>query len=249
MARLNGILPLSGTVAGLCFLKNGVVRSARRSSRPEFETAPSLAGTRATAREFGHTSRAGKLLRRVLRAQLQGPGDLALRARLTSHLRTLVALDTTHPRGQRQLLPTHFAALTGFDFYPTAPLSAFYLTPPGVAVPSADLLTLTLPPPDAELAPGTPTGATHYTPELVIAALDFTAGTIRAFPVAGLPGPTGLTDTAPPTSHLTVPLDPPLASTEALVVVLGLRFSRLLNGQLYPLYTATAHPLGVLYAG
>ena len=107
MAWQRGILGLTGTVGGLTFCRDGVVRSARRSDKAHFRTAPSLARTRENAAEFGTASGAARLLRHALRPLLAGLHTRPLCGRLTSAMRAMLALD---PHPHRTALRSRHAA-------------------------------------------------------------------------------------------------------------------------------------------
>ena len=168
MAKQGGVLGITGTVGGMTFDRNGVVRKARPSNKDQFESAPSLARTRENAGEFGRAARAGKLLRQALRKQLQGAADRLSVGRLTKEMRRIEGLDTTATRGQRRVLKAHAGELTGFNFNAGAPLTAVFFAEYAVKLTGKTLtgktLTLTLP----GLVPTTdltaPVGATDYGP-------------------------------------------------------------------------------------
>ena len=168
MAKQGGVLGITGTVGGMTFDRNGVVRKARPSNKDQFESAPSLARTRENAGEFGRVARAGKLLRQALRKQLQGVADRLSVGRLTKEMRRIEGLDTTATRGQRRVLKADAGELLGFNFNAGAPLTAVFFAEYAVKLTGKTLtgktLTLTLP----GLVPTTdltaPVGATDYGP-------------------------------------------------------------------------------------
>ncbi|HYE78568.1 MAG TPA: hypothetical protein VEI97_11320, partial [bacterium] len=177
MAHLTGIFRFTGTVAGLTVDRHGIVRRARSSNKEKFAHAPSMAGTRRNAHEFGQASRAGRLLRHALYPHLVPLERRAMRARLTSRLRALLALDATHEPGQRQLLPQHLHHLVGFSFTPAAPLPPALASGCRLTVSTTHELTFTLPALTPDLLPQAPAGATHCQPVVGIALLDFPAAT------------------------------------------------------------------------
>lgn len=231
----------------MTFEKNGVVRVATPPNKEKFETDSSMARTRENASEFGRAAKAGKLLRQALRKVVQGAADGQMVPRLVQRLRAMEALDTTHPRGQRQVLKTDAGSLVGFDFNADAPLGTTFAAAYKVTVSAAGKVTLTIPTltPDVDLT--VPTGATHYGLELGVAVVDFGAGTAREVPTTG-PAPAELGGVAVAGVVLGADAGAAPGATEMLVVALGVRFYQQLNGQLYPLQNAAAHPLAVVYA-
>ena len=178
MAKQGGVLGITGTVGGMTFDRNGVVRKVRPSNKDQFESAPSLARTRENAGEFGRVARAGKLLRQALRKQLQGVADRLSVGRLTKEMRRIEGLDTTATRGQRRVLKADAGELLGFNFNAGAPLTTVFFAEYAVKLTGKALtgktltgkaltgkaLTLTLPGlvPTTDLA--APAGATDYGP-------------------------------------------------------------------------------------
>ena len=248
MARQGGFLGIRGTVGGMTFGKNGVIRVATPPNKEKFATDSSMARTRENASEFGRAAKDGKLLRQALRSVLQGAADAHMVPRLVQKLRAMEGLDTTHPRGERQVLKAYAAALVGFDFNAHAPLSTTLAAPYDVSVSAAGLVTVTIASltPRVELA--APAGATHYGLELGVAVVDFEAMKARSVP-ASEPAPAVLDGV--PVAGVTLTADAGGAPkpTEIVVVAFGVRFYQQLNGQLYPLQNEAAHPLAVVYAG
>ncbi len=266
MAWQTGSITLSGTIGGLTYCRNGIVRAARRSDKHHFRTAPSLARTRENATEFGTASHAAAQLRAALRPQLGLLHTRALCSRLTSRMRQVLALDTQNPRGQRRIQPENSASLVGFSLNPAA------LLPPGLADgctvsrPAADCLTIHLP-------PFSPSGssqraATHYTVEVSLLLLDFPAADLRSHPlvscqhqqisrpVAGSAavapsasvGPIPLAESPVSATSCAFPLPPDLPASTVLVVTIGLQFYQFLGGQFYPLHDLHHRPLAITFA-
>ncbi len=249
MARDLGSGRLSGNIGNVNHLRDGTVRGRRRSQKAEFDSAPSMAGTRHNATEFGHASRAGKLLRHALAPWLLDLDNRTLRAALTSRLLSLVKLDSDQPPGQRQLRPSHAAPLTGFQFNSAASLpeplrSGCRLTRTPAGELSLALPALT-PSPDLSF----PVGATHFALSAVAILFNVPADTARLLPLAGLPLATARTTDIQPALRLTASLGPAPTPSDVLVLVVGLSYFQQLNGQLYPLSAVRARPLQVVYAG
>lgn len=239
---------ISGTVGGMTFDKNGVVRQARTSNKAQFESADSMARTRENAGEFGRAATAGKLLRQALRKQIQGAADRFMVSRVTQLMRAIEGQDTTNPRGQRRVLKANVGKLVGFDFNEGAPLSAVFFADYTVALVGTNVkVNITALVPNVDLA--APAGTTHYGLEVGVAVLDFGVGTLRVVPVTGVPAAAVLDGVTVPTITLTAALGAAVGATETLVVVLGVNFQQQLNGQLYPLNNEGRNPLGVVYAG
>lgn len=249
MARQTGLLGIKGTVGGMTFDKNGVVRKAAQSNKAHFDGADSMARTRENAVEFGRAATAGKLLRQALRKQIQGTGDKVMISRLTRTMRTIESLDTVNPRGLRRVLKAHANLLVGFNFNTEAPLSTVFFAGFTVVVSAVGVVTLTLPTilPFSDLA--APTGATHYSLEMGLVVLDFDANISRVLVPTGIPAPAPINGQVVANIALTATLGAAPTATEVVVVVLGVNFFQQINAQLYPLNNGATNPLGVVYAG
>lgn len=249
MARVLGSGRLSGNLGNVNYLCDGTVRRARRSQKAEFDSAPSMAGTRHNATEFGHASRAGKLLRHALAPWLLDLDDRTLRAALTSRLRALVSLDSAQPPGQRQLLPLNAASLAGFQFNPAAPLPEPLRSGCRLTRTPAGEITLTIPALAPSLDLPLPVGATHFALTATAILLNVPADTARALPFAGLPAATARTAVVQPALRLAAFLGAASTPADVLVVVVGLRYYQEVNDQLYQLSAVGVRPLQVVYAG
>ncbi len=246
MAFQQGILGLVGSVGGLTCCRNGVVRARRRSDKPDFHHSLTREPNRQNATEFGLASTTSKLLRATLPAYLPA----RYHSRLTGALRGVIARDTTHPCGQRQLLPEHFAALTGFAVNPAARPQSAGRHAGGSLTPSPipGQLTFTLPAlPVSALA--APTGTTHYGFTLGLALFDPVALTCCAVAPGPEAGPY-LLKAAP--APVTWPLALPASvfpASPALLIVLGVRFYESCAGRLLELPATIATPSIIGYAG
>lgn len=248
MAKQTGLLGITGTVGGMTFTKDGVVRKAVPSNKSHFDSAVSMERTRENATEFGQAATAGKLLRQALRRQIQRTGDRAMIARLTQAMRAIESLDSTNVRGKRRVLKANVDQLVGFNFNEHAPLSTVFFASFVVAVSAAGVLTLTFP----TLVPRTdmirPLGATHFALEIGVVVLDFEANLARTVLVTGIPTPSIIDGVPLPSLVLTANLGAVPGATETMVVALGVNYFQQINGQFYPLQDESTNPLGIVYA-
>lgn len=247
MGFQTGIFQVYGSFGIYTCCRNGVVRARRRSDLFDFHNSPTREPNRQDSSEFGRGSNASGLLRYAL------PDHLPARhhSRLTGALRRVIALDATHARGQRQLLPEYAGALTGFVVNPAAPALPASLRSGCTLKPSpaAGKLALTLP----ALLPGVlsaPAGATHYSFAIGAALLDPIAGTCRPVtpgPRLG-PAPRPLC-AASAARNITLSLPTATTDDEILFVVLGVRFYAARGSQPVLLPATAASPLAIAYAG
>ena len=248
MARQTGLLGLKGTIGGMTFDKNGIVRKATPSNKSHFDTSDSMARTRENATEFGQAATAGKLLRQALRRQIQRTGDKVMISRLTRTMRAIESLDSLNPRGKRRVTKAHADQLVGFNFNTTAPFSTVFFASFAVAVSAAGVLTVTFP----GILPRTdmlaPIGATHFALEIGVVVLDFEAGLARTVLVTGIPAPSIIDGIPLAPLVLTANLGAVPSPAETVVVALGVNYFQQLNGQFYPLQDESTNPLAVVYA-
>jgi len=246
MAQQTGILGIKGTVGGLVFAADGSVRQKQASNKAKFTSAASMARTRENANEFGEAASSAKLLRDSLRVAIQAASDKRMVSRMTKAMRAALALDTTHDRGQRQVLTANLASLLGFNFNLGAGIGQnlfFQYTMTG----SSSDVTLTIPHLDPNTDIAAPVGATHYEIVVGASAVDFAAKTYQQAAVAAplgilaLNGPTLTSKTV----VATLPTAP--GADELVVGVLGVNYYQQLNGKYYPLNNNANNPLAVEY--
>jgi len=131
MAKLHGILKLSGSIDELSYYKTKfgyVVRRKGGFNSKRLKKDKAYVRSRETASEFGNCSRLGKLIRDGFKMCIKQKGDQLLSSRLNSVLIKIKNLDAVSARGKRSVtkgLETSegLKLLRGFDFNTEAHLT------------------------------------------------------------------------------------------------------------------------------
>jgi hypothetical protein len=119
MARQHGAVWLEGKVGGLIFYKTKygkMVRSEWTVSKERLATDPKLEARRGANKEFGYSSRVGKLLREALQSCCKFAEEGSTNHRLTSAIVKAVKEDKTGERGKRRLTADNVGRLVGFPW-------------------------------------------------------------------------------------------------------------------------------------
>lgn len=106
MAKYKGGIEISGSLNDLVFYNlNGVqvVRKKSGFSKENFEENPNYAKVRQNSSEFGHCSKAGKLLRQTLQPFIGDCGDKYMYQKFAKIMTQLKDLDSINPKGQRRI--------------------------------------------------------------------------------------------------------------------------------------------------
>lgn len=137
MAIQKGSIILEGQIGNLSFYQsNGKpqVRQHSGVSKKRIANDPRYARTRENNAEFGRASSAGKLIRTAVRQSLGARypifEDPTLVNRLTPRLSAIIKADAQHGRGDRRVLPTNLSLLYGFSFNSVAALKDVLFIPP-----------------------------------------------------------------------------------------------------------------------
>ena len=181
MARQKGIIKLKGTMGDITFYKSIDGFLAREKGGIEasrIATDPAFVRTRENGMEFGNSAMAGKLLRDTLRSLSMNASDCRVTSRLTKTMAKIKNLDTTSPRGERNVAtglatPAGKELLKGFNFNVKAPLGAVLhvplrLVPAGGEIIIDDLSTLN----DVSV----PQDTTHVVFKSAYAVINFATG-------------------------------------------------------------------------
>ena len=137
MARLNGILPIEGTLQGMTFYKTqdgNLVKTKSGVSADRIATEDTFARTRENGSEFGSSATSGKLLRNAFRNLISLSSDNRVTSRVTQVMTYIKNLDTTNVRGERTVAEgistdEGKALLQGFNFNDKAILGAVLYKP------------------------------------------------------------------------------------------------------------------------
>lgn len=246
MARQKGIMKLEGTIGDVSFYKTSDGYLAREKGGVDadrIKNDPAFARTRENISEFGKAGRAGRVLRTAFRLLLQNAGDKKVTSRLTKEMIEVIQSDPNNVRGERTVIDGNQGLLQGFDFNINSKLSATLFTPYEVAIDrAAGTLNVNIP----EFTPGStivgPQGATHVKIVSAGAAIDYEAETFE------------VTVTKSNDIALGSQLEEAIAlsnavtanSPNSLYLVMGLEFSQMVNGAMYPLKSGSYNPLTLI---
>lgn len=250
MAQQESMIKLKGRVGDLTFYENNKgyqARSARGVDSARVKKDPSFVRSRENANEFGRAVQAAKLLRGVLRPLLLYNTDGTMVNRLNSRMVRVLKSDGSNSRGERMVHPENTGMLRLFDFNHTAPLHETLLVRYGM---EADLSTSTvqlhLPAYFPKQAVVAPKEATHFRLTAAAVEIDFTGMGERGYPPLAMQTTALLPLTGQiPASSLVLAMDGRVDSG-SVIVILGLSFFEQFGGELYPLKSKDASPLGIV---
>lgn len=246
MARQRSIIKLGGTIGGITFYKSKDGYLAREKggvSADRIRNDPAFQRTRENGAEFGRAGKAGKVLRNSIRQLLQNINDSKMVSRLTKEMIKVVQMDTTNPRGLRNVIDGEAELLVGFDFNANGKLGNTVYAPwektLDRATGEAGVSFQPFVPSNMITAPG---GTTHFKITVAAMAIDFENESYMA--------PTGESNLLPWDNSLTAALDIPLQltadSTHPLFLALGIEFYQQVNGDNYPLKNGTYNALKLI---
>ncbi|KFC19336.1 hypothetical protein [Chryseobacterium sp. FH1] len=246
MARQRSIIKLGGTIGGITFYKSKDGYLAREKggvSADRIRNDPAFQRTRENGAEFGRAGKAGKVLRNSIRHLLQNINDSKMVSRLTKEMVKVVQMDTTNPRGLRNVIDGEAELLIGFDFNANGKLGNTIYAPwentLDRATGEAGISFQPFVPTQMITAPG---GTTHFKLTAAAMEIDFENETYVA--------PSGESDVIAWDNHLTAALDIPLQltedSTHPLFLALGVEFYQQVNGVNYPLKNGTYNALKLI---
>ncbi|XZF15871.1 hypothetical protein ACTHGU_07020 [Chitinophagaceae bacterium MMS25-I14] len=245
MGKLNGILPIEGTVGNITFAKtaNGIIVKQKSSVNARRIAAdPAFARTRENNREFGNAGKTGSFLFKAL-SSVRTKADGRAMSRLVKRLMQALQADAVSPRGQRTVATGNPALLEGFEFNSAAPLHSCFAVQYTVSADHATgIIEVDIPsfvPADVIAAPA---GTTHYQLQAACVAADFAAFTSTAqVSISGIL-PLNHVGTAP--ISLTANLGAGIAAP--MLVALGLSFFQEINGQAYALNNGAYNALAIV---
>ncbi|XZF15437.1 hypothetical protein ACTHGU_04815 [Chitinophagaceae bacterium MMS25-I14] len=245
MGKLNGILPIEGTVGNITFAKtaNGIiVRQKTSIGAKRIATDPAFARTRENNREFGNAVKTGSFLFQAL-SSVRTKADTRATNRLVKRLMLVLQADATSPRGQRTVATGNAALLEGFEFNSAAPFHSSFAVQYSTSVNRAiGIVEADIPafvPADAIAAPA---GATHYQLQAAAVAADFAAFTAAVQVSTSGILPLNHVGTAPVT--LTASFGAGIAAP--VLLVLGLSFYQEINGMPYALNNGAYNTLAIV---
>jgi hypothetical protein len=124
MARQKGLIKIHGTLDDLTFYKTQdghLVKTKTSLDGTRIKTDPAFIRTVENNSEFAAAAKAGKLLRKAVRAFILGSADHRITSRLTALMMKIKQMDATSIRGARTVgtaiaLPSAMTLLQGFNF-------------------------------------------------------------------------------------------------------------------------------------
>jgi hypothetical protein len=258
MAKLKSIFQVSGDIGGTnMYTQNGeqYVRNTTTLTKDRIMKDPKFKRTRENMMEFGGAGMVAKALRTGLASVVKRYGDGRLSSRLTGRFRTMTRT-ATGIRGQRPIEPlANKHLLEGMPLHRSISLETVMTLPVDLAANvdrNGATMTLTQLNPDTDLT--VPDGATHFKVLLLVVGLTdhvydpakesysaanaavnsakYLASTAE-MAVTGLP-PTTITLTA------TLPGSPVMATTDALLALVGVEYYQSVSGSYYVLESGNA---------
>jgi hypothetical protein len=233
MARQKGIIKLQGTIGDVSFYKSQDGYLAREKGGVDgdrIKNDPAFARTRENGSEFGRAGKAGKLIRTAFRPLLQKAADNKVTSRLTQQMMKVLQADTTNSRGERTALAGDLSLIEYFDFNANGRLDATMYAPFEVAIdrPSGQA-TINIPAFVPSNSIAFPQGATHLKFVAAVSEVNFETEvfTYNSAESAAIP------ITAETAAALQLSPTFSANSEETLMVVFGIEFYQVVNGQMY----------------
>lgn len=246
MARQRGVIKIDGTIDDLTFYKTSdgyLVRTRGGVSADRIATDPAFARTRENGAEFTRAGKASKLLRTVFRTQLQNARGKRTPSRLTQELMRVIHADASSTRGMRNVKDGVLSLLLDFDFNDRSQLGSVLFADYTAAINRASgAATVNLPdvvPVNDIVAPA---GATHFIVHAAAAEIDFVGELYTVVSDATELKTYDATTMA--AQVLTCNLPP--ASTQDLVLIMGIEFFQKVNNEYYSLKNGGYNALTVV---
>lgn len=248
MANQNGLIQLTGTMGNITFVKTADGYQARLKggvSGSRIKTDPAFQRTRENISEFGRAGKAGKLLRKALRALILRTADARVTGRLTREMMKVIQSDLLNPRGQRSPQVGNVGILRNFEFNANARFEGTLVAPYNATIDRpTGVIDVQVPAFDPRLLIVAPSGATHARIVSGCSMVDFHAETHIS--EIGESDYIDLTASDQPGIQFTVALTP--ASSLPVIVALGIEFYQIVNGQHYSLSNGAYNALSIVQA-
>lgn len=132
MGKLNGILPIEGTVGKITFTKTKegiVVREKGGISASRIASDPAFRRTRENNQEFGNAGKTARMILTAIRETARAKADSRATGRLMKLLMAALKSDTVSKRGHRKITNGSPAMLEGFDMNVNATLAGTLYAP------------------------------------------------------------------------------------------------------------------------
>lgn len=246
MARQVGLLKLTGTLGDISFYKSVygyLARTKTGVARKTILTDPRFQRTLENASEFGHSARAGKLIRVAFRSLIAHAKDRMMVQRLTKEMVKVVQSDPINRRGLRKVLNGEMNILKGFDFNSNGKLDSTFFGSYETEFDRVTGIGLTTFSPFTPLkALVAPEGTTHFKLSMAVALLDFDA--LKFSFATTNSGMLSYNTVEIPGLVLNAELTP--NSTFPVIQVLGISFFQFVNGEYCFLQNSEHNALGVV---
>lgn len=246
MAKQRGIIKIEGTVGDMTFLKTKdgyLVKEKTSIPANRIANDAAFQRTRENNSEFGRAGKAGKVLRKAIRALLQNAKDARVTSRLTKEMMKVIQADATSVRGRRNVVDGEAELLQGFDCNINAKLSTTLFADYTATVNrAAGTLAVNLPsfvPANKIVAPA---GSTHFKISSLGAEIDFE----NEVSVVDMQESGVLPLANTPTAALNLSNSVTAASTHPLFLLLGVQFFQEVNGVQYPLKNGAFNALSII---
>ena len=181
MAKQVGLFKLAGTLGDISFYKSVYGFLARTKTGVDRKTIlnnPRFTRTRENATEFGHSAKAGKLIRVAFRPLVAHAKDRMTVQRLVRKMVKVTQSDTLNHRGLRKVFYGNLYILKGFDFNGSAKFDSIFIGGFESEFNRASGIGMvTIPPFNPIKLLVAPTGTTHFKFSIAVAALHFDAHT------------------------------------------------------------------------
>ncbi len=183
-----------------------------------------------TAREFGRAGKGSSLLHTVFHQLLKDTKDPSRNNRLISRLLEVLQSDPVNELGKRTIELGDLSLLEGFDFYKQHPLLRLLPVSPlvGVDRKKGSCHVSVAPFVPLDVMPGN-INMTHIAFDVAVAEVDFRRG--RFLVRNATSEPVAIHEKA----HAKLSTTVPEGSSLPILVVVGIRFLKVVNGKAYPL--------------
>ncbi|MDF2192362.1 hypothetical protein [Paraflavitalea sp. CAU 1676] len=235
MPKQIGLIKLKGSVDDLVFSKTQDGYMAQKKAlfnADKLKNDPNYEQVRLNNLEFATGGNASRILREAFSNEIFKASDNRMISRLTQTMIAALQADAVNDYGYRQVQSGNMGLLDGFDFNLGVPLSSTVRVPfTATANRATGQVNVTVPaliPQERVAAPAG--GVTHYRLFAAAAALDFSTGASFSFRLSTPNLPHDNNEGAVTTLALTLPA----ASTQPIVVILGVEFMKMVNNKVYP---------------
>jgi hypothetical protein len=232
--QINRHIKLAGTIDDISFYKSqdgflarakGGVSADRIKSDPKFEN------TRNNGAEFGIGGKASLLFREAFKPEIKKAADNRVASRITQLMVRILKTDPVNDYGKRQVYMGNMALLDEFEFNNVVPFRQALGLPLVAGIDRVTgQATVQVPAhvPKTDIA--APDGTTHYSFFAAAAAMDFEGNLSEVVRQSTAPQPWDTTPALAATQTLALSAN----STLPLFLIVGIEFTILINGKVYP---------------